>query len=171
MKSRTIRNFCAAAVFSGCLIALPAHAERVQKFGYVNPERVYTETQAAQRIEATLQQEFGAQQQKLNALQQQGIKLRKQLTHGKLSNAARKQTEAKLLETGKQYRMASARLAEEYNLRRNEEFAALQRKANEIIFNIIETEHYDAMLSEVIFIRGEFDITDRVIKLLDAEMQ
>ena len=49
--------------------------------------------------------------------------------------------------------------------------AALQRKANEIIFNIIETEHYDAMLSEVIFIRGEFDITDRVIKLLDAEMQ
>ena len=68
-------------------------------------------------------------------------------------------------------RAASAELTEEYNLRRNEEFAALQRKANEIIFNIIETEHYDAMLSEVIFIRGEFDITDRVIKLLDAEMQ
>ena len=171
MKPLTIRNLCAAAVFSGCLIALPSHAERVQKFGYVNPERVYTETQAAQRIEATLQKEFGAQQQKLNALQRQGIQLKQQLTRGKLSSKARQQAEAKLLETGKQYRIASARLAEEYNLRRNEEFAALQRKANEIIFNIIETEHYDAMLSEVIFIRGEFDITDRVIKLLDAEMQ
>ena len=64
MKPLTIRTLCATALLSGCLVALPAHAERVQKFGYVNPERVYTETQAAQRIEATLQQEFGAQQQK-----------------------------------------------------------------------------------------------------------
>ena len=89
----------------------------------------------------------------------------------KLSKAEARKLESQLVETGRQYRAASAELTEEYNLRRNEEFAALQRKANEIIFNIIETEHYDAMLSEVIFIRGEFDITDRVIKLLDAEMQ
>ncbi len=167
MKSRTIRNFCAAAVFSGCLIALPAHAERVQKFGYVNPERVYTETQAAQRIEATLQKEFGAQQQKLNALQQQGIQLKQQLTRSNLSSKARKQAEAKLLETGKQYRVSAARLAEEYNLRRNEEFAALQNNANTVIRNLAEKEKYDLIVQEAVFVTREYDITDRVIKLLD----
>ena len=135
MKSRTIRNFCAAAVFSGCLIALPAHAERVQKFGYVNPERVYTETQAAQRIEATLQKEFGAQQQKLNALQQQGIQLKQQLTRSNLSSKARKQAEAKLLDT--------------------------------VTRNLAEKEKYDLIVQEAVFVTREYDITDRVIKLLD----
>lgn len=45
MKPLTIRNLCAAAVFSGCaLLRRQPSVERVQKFGYVNPERVYTET-------------------------------------------------------------------------------------------------------------------------------
>ena len=167
MKPLTIRTLCATALLSGCLIALPAHAERVQKFGYVNPERVYTETQAAQRIEATLQKEFGAQQQKLNALQRQGIQLKQQLTRGKLSSKARQQAEAKLLETGKQYRIASARLAEEYNLRRNEEIAALQNNANTVIRNIAEKEKYDLIVQEAVFVTQQYDITDRVIKLLD----
>ena len=90
MKLQNIR-ILSATLLSGCLIALPAHAERVQKFGYVNPERVYTETQAAQRIEATLQKEFGAQQQKLNALQQQGIQLKQQLTRGRSQIAGNRQ--------------------------------------------------------------------------------
>ena len=159
------RTLICAVLFSGSLNV--ANAESVQKLGYVNPERVYTETQAAQRIEATLQQEFGAQQQKLNALQQQGIQLKQKLTRGKLSNAARKQTEAKLLETGKQYRIASARLAEEYNLRRNAEFAALQNNANAVIRNIAEKEKYDLIVQEAVFVTQQYDITDRVIKLLD----
>lgn len=169
MKPLTIRTLCATALLSGCLVALPAHAERVQKFGYVNPERVYTETQAAQRIEATLQQEFGAQQQKLNALQQQGIQLKQKLTRGKLSNAARKQTEAKLLETGKQYRIASARLAEEYNLRRNEEFAALQQNANRVITELAQRDGYDLIIQDVIYVNSKFDITDQVIRALNSQ--
>ena len=40
MKPLTIRTLCATALLSGCLVTLPAHAERVQKFGYVNTERV-----------------------------------------------------------------------------------------------------------------------------------
>lgn len=169
MKPLTIRTLCATALLSGCLVTLPAHAERVQKFGYVNPERVYTETQAAQRIEATLQQEFGAQQQKLNALQQQGIQLKQKLTRGKLSNAARKQTEAKLLETGKQYRIASARLAEEYNLRRNEEFAALQQNANRVITELAQRDGYDLIIQDVIYVNSKFDITDQVIRALNNQ--
>ena len=154
MKLQNIR-ILSATLLSGCLIALPAHAERVQKFGYVNPERVYTETQAAQRIEATLQKEFGAQQ------------LKQQLTRGNLNSKARKQAEAKLLETGKQYRVSAARLAEEYNLRRNEEFAALQNNANTVIRNLAEKEKYDLIVQEAVFVTREYDITDRVIKLLD----
>ena len=165
-----IRSICSALLLSGSLLTLSSPAWAVQKFGYINPERVYTETHAAQRIEATWQREFGGQQQKLLAIQQEGIRLQQQLKTGKLSTSARKQTEKRLQETGKQYRITSAQLTEEYNLRRNEEFASLQNQANIIIKRIAEQERYDLIVQEAVYVTHEYDITDRVIKLLDEQM-
>ena len=129
MKSTFARRTLALTV-AGCLLSGPALAADI-KLGYVNPERVYTETQAAQRIERTLQAEFGQQQQKLAAMQQAGIQLQQQVQSGKLRGAA-------------------------------------QRNANDIIKNIAETEKYDFIVQEAVFVNGKYDITDRVIKLLDA---
>ena len=165
MKSTFARRTLALTV-AGCLLSGPALAADI-KLGYVNPERVYTETQAAQRIERTLQAEFGQQQQKLAAMQQAGIQLQQQVQSGKLRGAAQRNAENKLLESAREYRIA-ARLAEESSLRRNEEFASLQRNANDIIKNIAETEKYDFIVQEAVFVNGKYDITDRVIKLLDA---
>ena len=166
MMFATIKRtlFC-AVLFSGSLNV--ANAESVQKLGYVNPERVYTETQAAKRIEATLQHEFSSQQHHLVQLQQEGLALQKQLSDNKLSNSERKKLDAQLLEKGQQYRITATRLAEEYNLRRNEEFAALQDNANTIIKNIAEKEKYDLIVQEAVFVSRKYDITDRVIQLLD----
>ena len=115
-----------------------------------------------------MQAEFGQQQQKLAAMQQAGIQLQQQVQSGKLRGAAQRNAENKLLESAREYRIAAARLAEEYSLRRNEEFASLQRNANDIIKNIAETEKYDFIVQEAVFVNGKYDITDRVIKLLDA---
>ncbi len=166
MKSTFARRTLALTV-AGCLLSGTALAADI-KLGYVNPERVYTETQAAQRIERTLQAEFGQQQQKLAAMQQAGIQLQQQVQSGKLRGAAQRNAENKLLEASREYRIAATRLAEEYSLRRNEEFASLQRNANDIIKNIAETEKYDFIVQEAVFVNGKYDITDRVIKLLDA---
>ena len=101
-------------------------------------------------------------------MQQAGIQLQQQVQSGKLRGAAQRNAENKLLESAREYRIAAARLAEEYSLRRNEEFASLQRNANDIIKNIAETEKYDFIVQEAVFVNGKYDITDRVIKLLDA---
>lgn len=162
MKTNTIKALSAAI-----LLASSLNAAAEMKFGYVNPERVYTETQAARRIEARLQQEFGAQQQALMKLQQDGINLRQQLSSSKLSSAERKRLEAQLSDKAQEYRVASARLAEDFNLVRNEEFAALQHNANTIIKDIAEKEHYDLIVQEAVFVTRKYDITDRVIRLLD----
>ena len=166
MNIPAIRTAAVAALVSGCLAALPVQAAG-QKFGYVNPERVYTETQAARRIEAALQQEFAPQQQKLAAMQQEAVRLQRQIALDKSASAKRKQAEARLAETARRYRLAAAQLAEEYNLRRNEEFAALQQSANDIIRGIAEKEKYDLIVQEAVYVTGRYDITDRVIKLLD----
>ncbi|WP_038306158.1 OmpH family outer membrane protein [Kingella kingae] len=162
----TIFSALKTTTVAGCfLLATPAWAE--MKFGYVNPERVYTETQAAKRIEATLQREFGQQQKELSNMREAGLKLQQEVASGKLSATAQKEAEAKLLEAGQKYRVAAMRLTEEYSLRRNEEFAALQNNANSIIHNIAESEKFDLIVQEAVFVNGKYDITDRVIQLLD----
>ena len=100
-------------------------------------------------------------------MREAGLKLQQEVASGKLSATAQKEAEAKLLETGQKYRVAAMRLTEEYSLRRNEEFAALQSNANNIIRNIAESEKFDLIVQEAVFVNGRYDITDRVIQLLD----
>lgn len=135
------------------------------KFGYVNAMRVYSESKVAQQIEQNLQKEFAAQQQKMDALQQENDRIRQQLiTSGSLKPAERQKLESTLV----QNRMALSQFVESYNLRRNEEFAALQHNANVIVQRIASQEKFDLIVQEAVFVRAPYDITDRVIQLLDG---
>lgn len=164
LNTTLFRRLASVAVLSGCLNAT-AWAENM-KFGYVNAERVYSESKVAQRIEATLRQEFNAQQQQLNQLKQNGSALQQRLASS-LPSRERAQTEQQFQQFVSQYRVASARFMEEYNLRRAEEFAALQRHANDIIQDIAQKEKYDVIVQDAVYVRAKYDITDRVIQLLD----
>lgn len=168
MKLKSPARLAALILFSGCLNAA-ALADGIQKLGYVNPIRIYTEPKSAQKIETALQKEFGERQRRIADLQQQGLGLQQQLAGGKLSGAQKQKTEEALLDLISRYRRESAELAEEYNLRRNEEFLGLQNRANAIIKDIARRERYDLIIQEAVFVSGKYDITDRVIKALDAQ--
>ncbi len=56
---------------------------------------------------------------------------------------------------------------EDLNLRRNEELAAVQERANKVIQQIAEAEKFDLILQDpVVFASPRIDITDKVIKAL-----
>ncbi|MEI2574217.1 OmpH family outer membrane protein, partial [Pseudomonas aeruginosa] len=57
---------------------------------------------------------------------------------------------------------------EDYNLRRNEEFASLQQNANRVIVKIAKQEGYDVILQNVIYVNTQYDVTDSVIKEMNA---
>ena len=156
-----------AAAAAAVLLASHAVADSVQKLGFIDTERVYQHSVQAQRIQTTLQNEFGARQQALQRLRDQGIALKARLDQGRLSPAERRRTEQQLIALDRDLRRQAAQLTEEYNLRRNEEFAALQNNANTVIRNIAEKEKYDLIVQEAVFVTQQYDITDRVIKLLD----
>ena len=71
---------------------------------------------------------------------------------------------AELERQRREFRGSQAQLAEEYDLRRNEEFAALQNNANRVILELAKKEGYDLIVHDVIFIDARFDITDKVIR-------
>lgn len=158
--------WCVVLLLSGSMAWV--HAGNM-KLGYVNAERVYSESRAAKRIELTLQKEFASQQQQLNQLKEQGVKLEQQLASNNLKATDRRALEQKWQEFNNQYRLASSRLEEEYSLRRNEEFAALQTQATDLISHFAEQEKYDLIVQEAVFVNRNYDITDRIIKLLDAQ--
>lgn len=160
MTHRLSQVLTSVLLLSGSLNAM---AENM-KFGYVNAARVYSESQTAQQIEQNLQKEFANQQQKINALQQENNQIREKLVSGSLKANDKQKLETKLV----QNRMVVAKFLEDYNLRRNEEFAALQQNANAIVRRLAEQEHFDLIVQEAVFVRAQYDITERVIKLLDG---
>ena len=56
---------------------------------------------------------------------------------------------------------------EDLNLRKNEELASMQERANKVILQIATDEKFDLIVQEpVIFASPRIDITDRIIKAL-----
>ena len=158
-----------AAAAAAMLIASHAAADSVQKLGFIDTERVYQQSTQAQRIQTTLQNEFGARQQALQRLRDQGIALKTQLDQGRLNPAQRRRTEQQLIALDRDLRRQAAQLTEEYNLRRNEEFAALQQNANRVITELAQRDGYDLIIQDVIYVNSKFDITDQVIRALNNQ--
>ncbi|MCF7520997.1 OmpH family outer membrane protein [Neisseria sp. ZJ106] len=157
-----------AALLSLGLAAAANAAETLQKFGFINTERVYLESKQAQDIQHTLDREFGSRQQALQKLQQQGEALEKKLMQKNLAAAERQTLNSQWEKLAQQFRREQAQLAVDYNLRRNEEFAALQQNANQVIIELAKKEGYDVIVQDVIYVNSRYDITDSVIKALNA---
>lgn len=167
LKAKAVRAGC--AVLLGCALSTQvAAAEAVQKLGFINTERVYQESKQAQAIQKTLEKEFSKRQAALQKLQQEGLKLEKQLAENKMQGAEREAASRKWSDLVQKFRKQQAQFAEDYNLRRNEEFAALQNNANRVIVQLAKKEGYDVILQDVIYVNSKFDITDSVIKAMNA---
>jgi len=153
----------AAAFAAAACLAVPAGAETVRKLGFVNVDRIYRESVQAQNIQNKLDTEFAPRQQQLEKLQNE-IEVSAQKAEKLKAGKARAAAMAELERQRREFRGSQAQLAEEYDLRRNEEFAALQNNANRVILELAKKEGYDLIVHDVIFIDARFDITDKVIR-------
>lgn len=151
------------------LLVSSALAQGVQKLGFIDTERVYRQSTQAQQIQTTLQNEFGSRQQALQQLRDQGVSLQTRLDSGRLSAEEYRRTEQRLIELDRNLVRQAAQLAEEYNLRRNEEFAALQHNANRVIEQLAQRGGYDVILRDAVYVNSKFDITDEVIRELNRQ--
>ncbi len=142
-------------------------AEAVQKIGFVDTDRVYRESKDAQSINKTLEQEFGSQFKHLRKLEKQGAELQKLLLSNKLSADEQKRQQERMAKINKEYLALKSAVNEEYSLRRNEEFASMQQKANQALIELAKAENYDVIVKDVVYVRSDFDITDKLIKIMN----
>jgi outer membrane protein len=140
------------------------------KIGYVNSERVLREAVPAKAAQAKLEVEFGRREKDLNdqavRLKSAADKLEKDAPT--LSETERTRRQRELVEQDRDLQRKRREFQEDLNQRKNEELSSVVERANRVIKQIFDNEKYDVILQEVVFASGRVDITDKVIKALNA---
>ncbi|GAP38394.1 OmpH family outer membrane protein [Piscinibacter sakaiensis] len=165
------------SVFSKVLVAtslaaaaLAAQAQEL-KIGYVNSDRVLREASPAKAAQAKLEAEFSKREKELgdtaNRLKAAGDKFEKDAPTLPESERSRRQRD--LIEQDREFQRKRREFQEDLNQRKNEELASVVERANKVIKQIFETEKYDLILQEAVFAGPRLDITDKVIKALNAQ--
>jgi outer membrane protein len=168
MKTFAPRWLAAAALLIAA--TAPAFAQDALKIGYVNSERVLREATSAKAAQAKLEAEFGKRERELNdsgaKLKAAADKLEKDAPT--LSETERNRRQRELVDSDRDLQRKRREFQEDLNQRRNEEVSAVVERANRVIRQIFEAEKYDLILQDAAFFSPRVDITDKVIKLLNA---
>jgi outer membrane protein len=139
------------------------------KIGFVNTERLFREAAPAKRAQQKLEREFASRDADIQRLSRQVRDLQTQLDRdgATMPESDRRNKERDLANQSRDLQRMQREAREDLNLRRNEELASLQERANKVIQQIAESEKFDLILQDpVVFASQRIDITEKVIKAL-----
>jgi outer membrane protein len=167
MKAALATMATALAVVSA---AVGAQAQEL-KIGYVNSDKVLRDAAPAKAAQARLEAEFSKRDRDLN---EQATKLKAaadklEKDSPTLAEAERTRRQRELIEQDRDLQRKRREFQEDLNTRKNEELAQVVERANRVIKQIFEAEKYDLILQEAVFAGPRADITDKVIKALNAQ--
>lgn len=164
----TIKALVVAATMT-LAAPLVASAQEV-KIGYVNAERVLREANMAKAAQSKLEAEFKKRETELNdlgnTLRAAVEKFEKEAPTLPESERTRKQRD--LAEQDREFQRKRRALMEDFNQRKNEEWAALSERTGRVIKALAESEKYDLIVQEVMYAGARVDITKKVIDALNA---
>ncbi len=175
MKSYLLNAGVSRPALLALLMVVCAGVAQAQemKIGFVNSDRVLREATVAKAAQTRLEAEFSKRQKEgedaANKLKVAADKLDKDAPT--LAEAERNRRQRDLVEQDRELQRKRREFQEDLNQRRNEELASVVERANKVVKSIYETEKYDLILQGdvVIFASGRIDITDKVVKALNAQ--
>ncbi len=140
------------------------------RIGFVNTDRLFSETRAAQQAQAKLKREFSTRENQLQAL---GNRLKKDIEDydrqsQSLSETQRQQRQQRLMAQEAEFQQKRREFQDDLNNRKNEELQQLLDRANRVVIQIAKDEQYDVILQEAVYVNQRLDITNKVIAALDA---
>jgi outer membrane protein len=162
---RTLRS-CAAVVL---IAASAAAAAADYKIGFVNTERLFREATPAKRAQAKIEKEFATRDAEIQKLAKQVRDVQASLDRdgATMAENERRNKERDLANQSRDLSRMQREFREDLNLRRNEELAGIQERANKVIQQIAADEKFDLILQDpVVYASQRIDITDKVIKAL-----
>ena len=154
-------------MLAGCAVGAAAQDFKV---GYINTQRITTESTPAKTAQSKLEQEFSKRQKELTeqqaALKAFGEKFERDAPTLSESQRASRQKEGAELARDLQRRQRE--FQEDLNGRRNEELQQVLDRATKAVKQVADTEKYDIVIQEVVYVNTKHDITDKVLKILNT---
>ncbi len=165
----SLRSFGSALVLGLAALCVHAQAEDF-RLGFVNIDRLLREATPAKAGQSKLEQEFSKREKDLldagNVLKAASDKFEREAPT--LAESQRNARQKQLVDQDRDFQRKRREFQEDLNSRKNEELQQVIDKANRVIKQVAESEKYDAILQEAAYINPKHDITDKVIKALNA---
>ena len=145
----------------------PAAAAEL-KIGYVNAVKVIEEAPQGEAALKKLEAEFAPRDKQIIEMQNKLKRLEQDLEKNALllKDAEARSREFEIVGLKRDLRRATQEFREDYNLRRNEELAALQKIVQKTIAEIAKQENFDLILESAVYAGPKADITDKILKKL-----
>jgi outer membrane protein len=138
------------------------------KIGYVNAVKVIEEAPQGEAALKKLEAEFAPRDKQIVEMQNKLKLLEQELEKNALvlKDADHRSKEFEIVSLKRDLRRATQEFREDYNLRRNEELAALQKIVQKTIADIAKQENFDLILESAVYASNKADITDKILKRL-----
>ena len=159
-------------LFLGSVIALAGFAASAQEFkvGIVNLDRIFREANSAKAAQTKLEAEFGKREKDLNdvATQLKTLSDKFEREAPTLSESQRNVRQKQLVDQDRDFQRKRREFQEDLNARKNEELQQVIERANKVVKALAESEKYDLIVQEAVYVNPKHDITDKVLKSLNA---
>ena len=159
-------------LFLAAVIALANFSAGAQEFrvGVVNLDRIFREANSAKSAQTKLEQEFSKREKELNdtATQLKTLSEKFEREAPTLAESQRNTRQKQLVDQDREFQRKRREFQEDLNTRKNEELQQVIERANKVVKSLAEAEKYDLILQESVYVNPKHDITDKVIKALNA---
>ena len=141
------------------------------KIGFVNTQRILQDSGPSKKAQENIEKEF---KKRNDDLQKEIADFRKKVQQFEkdapvLAESDRNRRQRELGNLDADLQRKQREIQEDFNRRRNEEFAIIIEQANAAIMEIAEKESYDIILQDAVTVSDRIDITDKIIKALEAK--
>ena len=160
-------RFFASVVLGGLLVS--AHAQEF-RIGFVSTDRIFKEAGTAKAAQVKLEQEFSKREKELLD-QGAGLKTLSDKFEREaptLTEGQRVARQKQLVDQDRDFQRKRREFQEDLNARKNEELQLVLERANKVVKQVAEAERYDMILQEAVYVNPKHDITDKVLKVLNA---
>lgn len=158
---------CVGVLLGAVLVCAQAQEFRV---GFISTDRIFKEASTAKAAQVKLEQEFSKREKSLveqgATLKSMADKLeREALT---LSDGQRALQQKQLVDQDREFQRKRREFQEDLNARKNEELQQVLERANKVVKQVAESEKYDLILQDAVYVNPKHDITDKVLKVLNS---
>jgi outer membrane protein len=170
MNTLSKNLFIALMVAASALTSL-AQAQDF-KIGIVNTDRILRDSNVAKAAQAKLESEFLKREKDLNdaitAFKTSAEKFERDAPT--LAEAQRVAKQKQLIDLDRDLKRRQREFQEDLGARKNEENQTLFEKAGRAVKQVAESEKYDLILQDAAYFNPKHDITEKVIKALNASV-